>query len=119
MGIVRCVAHVIAIVFRGDRGLERLARYKATGRKDCDRLSGRSRIGTTAPVVAGGYAPLRSSFGAIEDWNHDGRSVARSFAHCDRLSGRSRIGTGGLSDKQKQEQLRSSFGAIEDWNPVR
>ena len=83
----------IAIVFRGDRGLEPWCRYAAQNYNDyCDRLSGRSRIGTSlvlrrnrsgliAIVFRGDRGleqdlqcyrpliPLRSSFGAIEDWN--------------------------------------------------
>ena len=85
----------------------------------CGRPSGRSRIGTfprvfkrqkaiVAVVLRGdrGLEPdqqlpqvqlpsLRSSFGAIEDWN--------SFALCNPLS---------------LTSLRSSFGAIEDWNSL-
>ncbi len=60
----------------------------------CDRLSGRSRIGTTAAV---GSTPnpqsLRSPFGAIEDWNRQGTRSTIAQHCCDRLSGRSRIGT--------------------------
>ena len=40
----------IAIVFRGDRGLERIPGRKFWSKafhSDCDRLSGRSRIGTS------------------------------------------------------------------------
>ena len=66
------ISETIAIVFRGDRGLELLS--------------------SKAPRIA---VLLRSSFGAIEDWN-----LSRHLAPIQ--------GT----------QLRSSFGAIEDWNPA-
>ena len=36
---------------------------------------------------------LRSSFGAIEDWNTSIYNDDRMVQYCDRLSGRSRIGT--------------------------
>ena len=82
----------IAIVFRGDRGLERREDLSSEARKDCDRLSGRSRIGTTLSHA------LKTSL------------------YCDRLSGRSRIGTKVSPSDIIQSGLRSSFGAIEDWN---
>ncbi len=88
--------HHVAVVLRGDRGLERLpeAGIVSSGER-CGRPSGRSRIGTScgfsknydleivAVVLRGdrglereglrrvvySAALLRSSFGAIEDWN--------------------------------------------------
>ena len=64
----------IAIVFRGDRGLEHTTiYYKWIARE------------------------LRSSFGAIEDWNHHLVIHFKSIGYCDRLSGRSRIGTSFLN----------------------
>ena len=62
---------------------------------DCDRSSGRSRIGTLKQLADALGFKLRSFFGAIEDWNPP-------VATC-------RVGSG---------KLRSFFGAIEDWNPV-
>ena len=60
----------ISIVFRGDRGLEPESLFSQLKRGDCDRLSGRSRIGTfTATPSCVTARKLRSSFGAIEDWN--------------------------------------------------
>ena len=84
--------------------------------QDCDRLSGRSRIGTLTLSSKPIYHILRSSFGAIEDWNVKGRTDVVGGANCDRLSGRSRIGTGVGSGAGVGVELRSSFGAIEDWN---
>ena len=85
---------VVAVVLRGDRGLE-LSKPALLSVCDrgCGRPSGRSRIGTC--LVKNGIVgvKLRSSFGAIEDWNRLGQHLSRA------LSG-----------------LRSSFGAIEDWN---
>ena len=66
----------IAIVFRGDRGLE---------------------PGSLRPLTPG--RGLRSSFGAIEDWNRDWNPRGLANGNCDRLSGRSRIGTRRASKK--------------------
>ena len=60
---------------------------------DCDRSSGRSRIGTQIKEMVGVLeAKLRSFFGAIEDWNPILRFIDIRI------------------------KLRSFFGAIEDWN---
>ena len=107
----------IAIVFRGDRGLERAISGRRVFAPNCDRLSGRSRIGTRIAQANGGGGQLRSSFGAIEDWNCVKRQITKAWLiaivfrgdrglelellrrlltyldYCDRLSGRSRIGT--------------------------
>ena len=94
LGLFLWANEVIAIVFRGDRGLEQV---------NCKH---RSPLMVIAIVFRGdrgleltfGSQPLltillRSSFGAIEDWNNAGVDAGR--LHC---------------------RLRSSFGAIEDWN---
>ena len=108
----------IAIVLRGDRGLEQFLIGVSQVAEHCDRSSGRSRIGTCrvdipkdppsiAIVLRGDrglersspwdqpQAPhgLRSFFGAIEDWNFAiGIPISTAIV------------------------LRSFFGAIEDWN---
>ena len=85
----------------------------------CDRLSGRSRIGTSKGIcfLSASRLALRSSFGAIEDWNTElqyrtlsGWAIAIVFR-----------GDRGLEPASglpalPAHRLRSSFGAIEDWN---
>ena len=108
----------IAIVLRGDRGLEpEYSNRGLAGSTHCDRSSGRSRIGTTYGISAGEQTILRSFFGAIEDWNYLKelpekvqkiaivlrgdrgleqdriREIVNRVGYCDRSSGRSRIGT--------------------------
>ena len=107
----------IAIVFRGDRGLEPefISLFSLTKKL-------RSSFGAIEDWNDSGYIRLttlillRSSFGAIEDWNRVTGCVVVRMLNCDRLSGRSRIGTLSLYDKLCYPELRSSFGAIEDWN---
>ena len=86
------IGRLIAIVLRGDRGLERVvADDDPVFVQHCDRSSGRSRIGTY----------------------HSPYHLKRQ--DCDRSSGRSRIGTVHQM-RSNTRSLRSFFGAIEDWN---
>ena len=108
----------IAIVFRGDRGLELVLEQPKRSVVDCDRLSGRSRIGTEdrasvllSAVIAIVFRGDRGlEHGAVRDLSGDvtiaivfrgdrgleqfDEITAQLFGvHCDRLSGRPRIGT--------------------------
>ena len=72
----------IAIVLRGDRGLEQQNSDRADRvQSNCDRSSGRSRIGTRyhreSPRLV---RELRSFFGAIEDWNLHCRKSSSTIA---------------------------------------
>ena len=89
----------VAVVLRGDRGLEQFAKGgKRRAYGGCGRPSGRSRIGTHHGKERYTEARrLRSSFGAIEDWNTISIRDRKDFASI---------------------RLRSSFGAIEDWNYI-
>ena len=73
---------MIAIVLRGDRGLEQFAPPEPQKLlPDCDRSSGRSRIGTAQLIcLVNCLAKLRSFFGAIEDWN---TSTSKAFNSLD------------------------------------
>ena len=84
---------MIAIVLRGDRGLELNFDVAQRTNKDCDRSSGRSRIGTLrriGPIAFRTYCD-RSSGRSRIGTRHSARALRAS--DCDRSSGRSRIGT--------------------------
>ena len=87
----------IAIVLRGDRGLEQ------------------SLTGLTIAA-----AKLRSFFGAIEDWNHGDVQFFPTAAHIAIvLRGDRGLEPAGTVFSEKAIELRSFFGAIEDWNSTK
>ena len=110
---------------------------------DCDRSSGRSRIGTGKTLSASlspGHCDRSSGRSRIgTEYGKPGPRAGED--NCDRSSGRSRIGTGSIGTyhlclrdcdrssgrsrigtkpppkpKPPKKPLRSFFGAIEDWN---
>ena len=85
----------IAIVLRGDRGLEhQVGKWESTGEKTLRSFFGAIEDWNCDDFVDFGIGEiaLRSFFGAIEDWNH--------YCHL----------------QSQVKTLRSFFGAIEDWN---
>ena len=86
---------------------------------NCDRSSGRSRIGTASKSTWEALRlRLRSFFGAIEDWNQSLKALGHSQTQIAIVL----RGDRGLEqnyhhyNKTRGQGLRSFFGAIEDWN---
>ena len=107
----------IAIVLRGDRGLEPKTTRDATrDATNCDRSSGRSRIGTRCSNL-----PLETTKIAIVLRGDRGLEHARSIGPVERIIAIVLRGDRGLELPRSRllaqsVALRSFFGAIEDWN---
>ena len=108
----------IAIVLRGDRGLEPESLHSPPIPIHCDRSSGRSRIGTAPSLLCNGYGlliaiVLRGDRGlelSIFKFNLIPESIAIV------LRGDRGLEPEYIRDANKAGKLRSFFGAIEDWN---
>ena len=108
----------IAIVFRGDRGLEHLPdRAVLISKNIAIVFRGDRGLEPSFRSDFKDIQKLRSSFGAIEDWNSNrgtqwsSHTIAIVFRG-DRGLERLQV----LEGLERPERLRSSFGAIEDWN---
>ncbi len=134
---------MVAVVLRGERGLEQHPRCyccrtrtlrssfgasedwnifnQKTGYSEirCGRPSGRARIGTlfchrcSQEFLSCGRPSGRSRIGTLIT-----ALIAVTVLRCGRPSGRARIGTPTAmsTTTRKLRMLRSSFGASEDWN---